>query len=54
MFFKPIIPIINEIRGTTTNDSAKINSKTLVPFILFKLCCAFLAILNSPHRQSLL
>ena len=46
--------MINEITGTTTNDKARINNKIFVPFILFKLCGAFLAIFNSPHRQLLL
>ncbi len=46
--------IINEITGTITNDKARTSNKIFVPFILFKLCGAFLAILNSPHRQLLL
>lgn len=54
MFKRSMILMINVMTGTTTKDSAIINNKIFVPLCLFRLCIAFLAILNSPHRQNLL
>ena len=44
----------NELVNRLFESNPRINNKIFVPFILFKLCGAFLAIFNSPHRQLLL